>query len=1310
MSLSQGYNMSGWNINPSTDGPSSSSYPPGPSSVLNSIIEPVQSTSKDEFRTITNASIEVLLDFTRPDGQRTRPLLVDGKRLYVDEHYISVWSPILRAWCIECPDRELILANVQYDHILEMLYAIHPTYKEIDEQTVHILLPIAFDYQMEGLLHRCECFLVNHRIQLLEKIWLADRYKLDRLLVLCLREIRPNHRFDLSGSRYHALSDRVKVFLLERLHGNNAPEEIAEPPTDLEYFQRSSDLNFASIRAKSGRMYYVNPYYIAAWSNLFQERIGTASFTDELFCPCSHEELKAFILAIYPPQLRINETNIGPVLMAACKMESPGLLQKCASILLAPQTQLSVFVRLSLLDRCYLHEMLEQCLRMIHRPEQMLEMSQQQTYDCLSTKARSAMMDRLAVLLRKPGLQSHTCKAVSTCGQVTWMCPQCKTYSSEFGHGQRQQAVGVVGVNQTNSTTVTQQPGQQYTSTQHTGRVVGAIFLSIGAINFKEVNNVRDHFSASDSPSRYEFRVAREFFEELGSPFHVVVAMQATDGGSLLRPKYIEKALEIEDYLQYRLNVTHEGKAYSYSDFCGSQCETSDAVNIFLSIFRDIQSGKASNVKLTYPTMDVFGHRIYLANNIFQVSLNNRSKLIEGCKLVAINFHAIYANSSHEEIMKKWEHAVFDYSTSTIGDPLIRVYATSEGLVSEEVRRTGIKALPLMSVSFIVITIFTVGTSLKRDPVKSKPWEAFLGVLCPLLSLCASFGTMFWLGFEFLPIVTVVPFLVLAIGVDDAFIFLHGWHRCDPSLSVKERLAETLADAGPSITITSLTNILSFAIGAYTPTPAIQMFCIFISVAVVYDYLYQIFFFSAILVFSGRREENRVNSYVWCLVVPEETPSETVAPKKDFILIRFASKFLDVWVDFIMSWSARILLAVIMVAYWAVSVYGVTQIKVGLSSEKLFLDDSPLLDLVRMQTNIIFKEGGQVAVFVNRPGNLTEPEAVSEIMGILDRFEHASGSVGSSSTHMWLLPYLPYVGLQNRGAIDFKYKYLPDFLSIPEYHRWSHFVNLGKPQDCAEEKPSCLQKFFFSTGFHNAVAWSDRLELLQNWREIASEYTHLNLTIYEDFSMYSDQLLTILPVTQQTVIFAFLCMAIVLIFFTPNLYTIISSTIAILSINVGVFGSLTYWNVDLDPISMATTLMAIGFSVDFIAHISFHYYKGEIPDQRERIRHALASIAWPMCQAGLSTVLSLAVLAVIPAYMVQVFVKVVTLVVSLGLFHGLVVLPVVFAMLPFDKTAHAVAPKCETKLPVTLPAPLTMSKKELEKSDSVLSHRCQNRG
>lgn len=197
--------------------------------------------------------------------------------------------------------------------------------------------------------------------------------------------------------------------------------------------------------------------------------------------------------------------------------------------------------------------------------------------------------------------------------------------------------------------------------------------------------------------------------------------------------------------------------------------------------------------------------------------------MIENAGLITINFHAIWGNDSIHQVMSKWEHAVLDYCLASHDDDLIRLHTTSEGLMSEEVRRTGVKALPLMSVTFIVILVFTVVTSLKRSWIRSKPWEAFAGVICPILSLCASFGTLFWMGVEFLPIVTVVPFLILAIGVDDVFIFLHSWHRTDDQLPLRERVAHMLADAGPSITITSLTNLLSFAIGIGTPTPAIRV-------------------------------------------------------------------------------------------------------------------------------------------------------------------------------------------------------------------------------------------------------------------------------------------------------------------------------------------------------------------------------------------------------------------------------------------------------------------------------------------------------
>ena len=45
----------------------------------------------------------------------------------------------------------------------------------------------------------------------------------------------------------------------------------------------------------------------------------------------------------------------------------------------------------------------------------------------------------------------------------------------------------------------------------------------------------------------------------------------------------------------------------------------------------------------------------------------------------------------------------------------------------------------------------------------------------------------------------------------------------------------------------------------------------------------------------------------------------------------------------------------------------------------------------------------------------------------------------------------------------------------------------------------------------------------------------------------------------------------------------------------GVFGFLTLWGVGIDPFSMASLLMSIGFSVDICAHISYHYYESKEP-------------------------------------------------------------------------------------------------------------------
>ncbi len=64
----------------------------------------------------------------------------------------------------------------------------------------------------------------------------------------------------------------------------------------------------------------------------------------------------------------------------------------------------------------------------------------------------------------------------------------------------------------------------------------------------------------------------------------------------------------------------------------------------------------------------------------------------------------------------------------------------------------------------------------------------------------------------------------------------------------------------------------------------------------------------------------------------------------------------------------------------------------------------------------------------------------------------------------------------------------------------------------------------------------------------------------------------------------------------------------------------------------------------------------------QRLSLSLRQVAWPMTQAGLSTVLAVAPLQLVDSYMSKIFVKSVFLVVLLGLIHGLFILPTAFSM------------------------------------------------
>ena len=65
--------------------------------------------------------------------------------------------------------------------------------------------------------------------------------------------------------------------------------------------------------------------------------------------------------------------------------------------------------------------------------------------------------------------------------------------------------------------------------------------------------------------------------------------------------------------------------------------------------------------------------------------------------------------------------------------------------------------------------------------------------------------------------ITIILFS--GIGVDDMFVIIETWKNLSPeeeNLEVPEKMAKTLSRAGVSITVTSITDMVAFGIGATT--------------------------------------------------------------------------------------------------------------------------------------------------------------------------------------------------------------------------------------------------------------------------------------------------------------------------------------------------------------------------------------------------------------------------------------------------------------------------------------------------------------
>ena len=68
----------------------------------------------------------------------------------------------------------------------------------------------------------------------------------------------------------------------------------------------------------------------------------------------------------------------------------------------------------------------------------------------------------------------------------------------------------------------------------------------------------------------------------------------------------------------------------------------------------------------------------------------------------------------------------------------------------------------------------------------------------------------------------VLPFLVLGIGIDDMFILVDELDRQPRDMSVTEKIKTVMSHSGATVTMTTMTDLVAFAVSTSSSFPAIK--------------------------------------------------------------------------------------------------------------------------------------------------------------------------------------------------------------------------------------------------------------------------------------------------------------------------------------------------------------------------------------------------------------------------------------------------------------------------------------------------------